>query len=229
MESNTSSPFLSLFLKNYEVLENDDEINNSSPQHRDFVRDQMMIQAPLYVPNAYELSMLNGTNWISDDVISWYLTLLKSNSPKNVGTTNTFFFSSLERDQPNFRDRWEGFHVSTLPSFEQFLIPIKSGSHWIMINLNFQAKEMWVYDPLGNEYPKECNLLNQYLTHYKIENLPERYIPTPKQTNGYDCGVFLMQTARSIFFNNGVFNFSQSDMPFLRKRIQAELESMRLF
>lgn len=53
----------------------------------------------------------------------------------------------------------------------------------------------------------------------------------PQQNNGYDCGVFACQFAECLSRADGgageeerdVFNFTQADMPFLRKRLVVDI------
>jgi sentrin-specific protease 1 len=42
---------------------------------------------------------------------------------------------------------------------------------------------------------------------------------TPQQENGYDCGVFTCQFLEALSRGEEVFNFSQRNMPYLRRRM----------
>jgi sentrin-specific protease 1 len=45
----------------------------------------------------------------------------------------------------------------------------------------------------------------------------------PQQENGYDCGVFTCQFLESLSRNVESFNFTQKDMPYLRRRMIWEI------
>ena len=50
---------------------------------------------------------------------------------------------------------------------------------------------------------------------------------TPRQTNGKDCGVFMTRTADYVA-RDAVLDFSQADMPYMRRRMVLELLSTSL-
>ena len=51
---------------------------------------------------------------------------------------------------------------------------------------------------------------------------------TPQQENGYDCGVFTCQFMEAISRGEENFNFSQQDMPYLRRRMIWEIGNAKL-
>jgi len=51
---------------------------------------------------------------------------------------------------------------------------------------------------------------------------------TPQQENGYDCGVFVCQFLESLSRGEEYFNFSQADMPYLRRRMIWEIGNATL-
>ena len=44
----------------------------------------------------------------------------------------------------------------------------------------------------------------------------------PKQTNGYDCGIFVCEYAEKLSRKEN-FNFTQKDTDFIRERIKTEI------
>jgi sentrin-specific protease 1 len=46
---------------------------------------------------------------------------------------------------------------------------------------------------------------------------------TPQQENGYDCGVFTCQFLASLAKGEEIFNFSQANMAYLRRRMVWEI------
>jgi sentrin-specific protease 1 len=51
---------------------------------------------------------------------------------------------------------------------------------------------------------------------------------TPQQENGFDCGVFTCQYMESLSRGEEFFNFSQKDMPYLRRRMIWEIAHAKL-
>lgn len=51
---------------------------------------------------------------------------------------------------------------------------------------------------------------------------------TPLQENGYDCGVFTCQFMESLSRGEDAFNFTQKDMPYLRRRMAWEIGHAQL-
>jgi sentrin-specific protease 1 len=51
---------------------------------------------------------------------------------------------------------------------------------------------------------------------------------TPQQENGYDCGVFTCQFLETLSRGEETFNFTQGDMPYLRRRMIWEIGNARL-
>ncbi|KAJ1434721.1 hypothetical protein B484DRAFT_303010, partial [Ochromonadaceae sp. CCMP2298] len=95
---------------------------------------------------------------------------------------------------------------------EKVVIPINhSNKHWVLVVVFPQRKEVWFYDSMsGVESKRYLGRISQFLEDLwkeKIQavamkeqglvfNLSEwkfEVADTPKQNNGYDCGVFLIR------------------------------------
>ena len=170
-----------------------------------------------------ELECLEGPFWINDSVINSYINLMKSRTSQNVGSTNSFFFTKLKKDGPVEASVWEGIKGMPINRYDIFLIPICTGSHWFLILVDFIHEELCVLDPLGAKHINEAMLINSFLAFQCIKQLPIVQTEVPQQMNGFDCGAFLLQNAHCLIFNDGIFNYSQTDMPRIRERIKQEL------
>jgi sentrin-specific protease 1 len=51
---------------------------------------------------------------------------------------------------------------------------------------------------------------------------------TPQQENGYDCGVFTCQFFERLSRGEEYFNFTQADMPYLRRLMIWEIGHAKL-
>ena len=91
----------------------------------------------------------------------------------------------------------------------QFPRPHKSG----------REGKIEVYDPRGNDQPNAIRKYQIFLgdpTWQASYPKSARRIPRQSQDNGVDCGVFVCLYA-SYLMNNQTFDFTQSDIPDMRK------------
>lgn len=62
----------------------------------------------------------------------------------------------------------------------------------------------------------------------KCLSLRTKFQDTPQQENGYDCGVFTCQFLQALSRGEEAFNFTQKDIPYLRRRMIWEVAHARL-
>lgn len=115
--------------------------------------------------------------------------------------------------------------------------PIHLGNHWCLVCVNFIEKSVTYYDSLGGTNPKCLNIIFDYLKQEHLNKKKEeldvsgwRLVEAtncPKQGNGYDCGVFTCINAEYLA-RGAKLDFTQDDMPKLRKRICYEILNNRL-
>ncbi|XP_018121144.1 sentrin-specific protease 5 isoform X2 [Xenopus laevis] len=155
-----------------------------------------------------DLATLDGQNWLNDQVINMYGELIMDAVPDKVD----FFKKSL------------------------LLIPIHLEVHWSLITVNIPQKIISFYDSQGIHF-KFCveNIRKYLLTEAREKNHPEFLQDwqtaitkcIPQQKNDSDCGVFVLQYCKCLALDQP-FQFSQEDMPRVRKRIYKELCERRL-
>ena len=92
--------------------------------------------------------------------------------------------------------------------------------HWILLILNMQTKEIMVYDPKDKENEITVGKYLQWLGASAWSAVyPKLQRPRiPRQSNGYDCGVFVCMYA-SYLMHKHDFDFTQRDMRDFRKWI----------
>ncbi|KNC24081.1 hypothetical protein FF38_07410, partial [Lucilia cuprina] len=110
------------------------------------------------------------------------------------------------------------------------LVPINKGnSHWILGCIDNKAKEICVYDSLSGYGKQEAPILLQYMQK-EAERLnikcPEyKLTPSkkcPRQSNGFDCGMFVC-TNSFMLSDDQELAFSQQDIPDMRIHIVSKL------
>ena len=152
---------------------------------------------------------------------------------------NSFFFTKLlENGSYNYRNvkRWskkvEGKDVFEL---DKILVPVNvSNMHWCCLCVHVQERVVQFYDSLGGSGLEYLEAMRGYLrdewsklgkpgTFDEAEwDLVPTTSNTPRQKNGYDCGVFTSTCAD--FLSLGVpLTYTQEDIGRCRRRIAMKI------
>ncbi|KAI0034931.1 hypothetical protein K488DRAFT_76942 [Vararia minispora EC-137] len=146
---------------------------------------------------------------------------------------NSFFWTKMVN---------EGYEKSRLnkwtKKFDIFakdvvLIPVNHhNTHWTGAAINFREKRIESYDSMGAKNKIVFEVLREYLDaeHRDKKKKPFDFtrwqdhapVTTPRQENGYDCGVFTCRFLEMLSRGQD-FNFSQRDIPYLRRRMIWEI------
>ncbi|XP_007517495.2 sentrin-specific protease 5 [Erinaceus europaeus] len=181
-----------------------------------------------------DLATLDGQNWLNDQVINMYGELIMDAVPDKVHFFNSFFHRQLVTKGYNGVKRW----TKKVDLFKKslLLIPIHLEVHWSLITVTLSNRIISFYDSQGIHF-KFCveNIRKYLLTEAREKNRPEflqgwQTAVTkciPQQKNDSDCGVFVLQYCKCLALDQP-FQFSQEDMPRVRKRIYKELCECRL-
>lgn len=170
-----------------------------------------------------DLMCLSDGEWLNDQVVNSYITLMASRSEKNIGFTNTFFMKKLERDGPESAACWQGVKGQPIYRYDMFLVPIQHGCHWILACFDFLSSQLLIFDGFHHQYENVAATLNSFLEYQGADGLSVSYPRCPSQLNGYDCGVFLLKFAECLFFDFDLNSFNQSHMSAMRRRVKREL------
>ncbi|KAF3126599.1 Smt3-specific protease [Orbilia oligospora] len=181
------------------------------------------------------LKTLNGSQWLNDEVINSYIHLVKErenqDGSRRMITMNSAFVSSFKESGYGRVARWAkkaGAAGEEILKLKGIIIPIHRNFHWTLAFVNVEKKRFEYYDSLAGNWDPISLLrswMKQEVGSKYIDGEWEDFYPgsqTPQQGNGYDCGVFLCKTAE-VIARGGVLNFSQKDIPVIRKMMQVEL------
>ncbi|XP_045143461.1 sentrin-specific protease 5 [Echinops telfairi] len=175
-----------------------------------------------------DLVTLDGQNWLNDQESP------NLRPPDGVHFFNSFFHRQLVTKGYNGVKRW----TKKVDLFKKslLLIPIHLEVHWSLITVTLSNRIISFYDSQGIHF-KFCveNIRKYLLTEAREKNRPEflqgwQTAVTkciPQQKNDSDCGVFVLQYCKCLALEQP-FQFSQEDMPRVRKRIYKELCECRL-
>jgi len=84
---------------------------------------------------------------------------------------------------------------------DEVFLPINTGdSHWYLLRLVIEDRLIEVYDSMGGTYQADLTIVQEALKRAAAQEGGDdvqeawqvQYADAPRQTNGYDCGVFLL-------------------------------------
>lgn len=188
-----------------------------------------------------DLNTLDGLNWLNDEVINFYMELLKQRSievdylPK-VHVMNTFFVGKLLQQGHAGVRRWT--RKIDVFSYDVIPVPVHVGNvHWCMSIIHIRDKTIKYYDSMGHENWAVIDALEQYLRDESMDKLKvaldtsdwtkECVRDCPKQHNGSDCGVFSCMFAEFVCRDSKI-SFDQQHMPYFRRKMVYEIMSGKL-
>ncbi|MCJ1441651.1 MAG: Smt3-specific protease [Stictis urceolatum] len=183
--------------------------------------------------------------WLNDDIIMAGLqqavgfALEKSGHRRNAipkyHSFNTFFYKNLSDKGPDGVARWAHrakFGGESLLSTDYVFIPVNPNNiHWTLLVVMPSRRKVEYFDSMHGSSTTPLNRIKQWL---KFE-LKDKFVEeewkfcegvSPTQTNGSDCGVFVITTAKMIMLGlDPEKSYGQRDMRVQRKRIACELIS----
>ncbi|XP_056132750.1 uncharacterized protein LOC130109800 [Lampris incognitus] len=175
-----------------------------------------------------DLSTLEEQNWLNDQIINMYGELIMATHQK-VHFFNSFFHKQLVAKGYDGVKRWT--KKVDLFSKQLLLVPIHLEIHWSLITVEIATKTISYYDSQGIVIRYNIDSIQKYLESEAREKKQTAYQKgwkmvsikgIPQQKNDSDCGVFVLEYCRRLSVKQPM-QFSQEDMPRIRKRIYKEL------
>lgn len=223
--------------------------------HGQVPHDQVLVDKFNQEIKVRDLSTLRATAWLNDEVINFYMNLIverskttaspassssSSSSPFSssagdlkLHAFNTFFYPKLVKGGYKEVRRWAKKAKVDIAACDLILVPVHLGVHWCMASINARERRFEYWDSLSGGAGEAFAALRAYyageapgvdITAW--EDLVPRH--APQQRNGFDCGVFACQTAESLSRACHP-EFSQDEMPELRKRMAASILDATLY
>ncbi|KAI9518498.1 hypothetical protein NQZ68_036380 [Dissostichus eleginoides] len=176
-----------------------------------------------------DLSTLADQNWLNDQVMNMYGELIMESAHHKVHFLNSFFHRQLMTKGYDGVKRWT--KQVDLFSKSLLLVPIHLEVHWCLVTADIAKKKICLYDSQGNALQKVARNILKYLMVEARERKQTDFESgwavsydeiIPQQTNENDCGVFVLEYSRRLALEKPQ-QFSQKDIPKIRKRIYKEL------
>ncbi|RKO83586.1 hypothetical protein BDK51DRAFT_23192, partial [Blyttiomyces helicus] len=188
-----------------------------------------------------DVQTLKPRQWLNDEIINMYCQMVMKRCKSNperypaVHCFNTFFYKFMCDTGYNAVRKWT--KKIDIFALDAVIIPVHLGMHWCCAIINIAKKRFEYYDSMHGG-PGSClQTLRKYLT---AEHLDKKRSPIdlsswtdysprdiPAQENGFDCGVFTCMWMEYAS-RREPFDFSQTNMPYLRQRIVAEILQSQL-
>ncbi|XP_068262754.1 sentrin-specific protease 2-like [Nyctibius grandis] len=184
---------------------------------------------------------LREFQWLDDEVINFYMNLVKERSKKEgyptVHVFSTFFYPKLLSGGYNAVKRWT--RGMDLFSCDIILVPVHLREHWTLVAIDTREKSVKYYDSLGRNGDWICEIFFRYLqeesckkrkvaltvSEWTLQSMEPDDIP--QQYNASDCGVFMCKYAEYISQDKPL-TFNQLHMPFFRRRMVWEIIHQQL-
>ncbi|XP_064458246.1 sentrin-specific protease 1-like [Ornithodoros turicata] len=201
-----------------------------------FPADEVLVTAFGLTIRRCDMETLSGLNWLNDEVINFYMNLLMQRSQENpklakVYAFNTFFYPRLAAGSHKSVQRWT--RKVDIFSYDILLVPLHFHAHWCLSSVDLRKGHIAYYDSMGGS--SDMDVLETIREYLQEESMEKRKFELdtsqwtmvvmrdiPLQKNGSDCGMFVCQYAECISRGASI-NFSQQDMPYLRRRMVYEI------
>uniref|UniRef100_A0A3B4ZIE6 Sentrin-specific protease 2-like n=1 Tax=Stegastes partitus TaxID=144197 RepID=A0A3B4ZIE6_9TELE len=181
-----------------------------------------------------DLGTLEEQNWLNDQIINMYGELIMEATEHKVHFFNSFFHKQLVAKGYDGVKRW----TKKVDLFSKWLllIPIHLEIHWSLVTVTMATKTISYYDSQGIHHSVCHQNIMKYLQSEAREKKQTAFQKgwkitiikgIPQQKNDSDCGVFVLEYCRRLSVKQPL-QFSQEDMPRIRKRIYKELCDCRL-
>ena len=189
-----------------------------------------------------QIPNLRNTQWLNDETINTYIQLLQSHADNRCGSHRIHFFTSFFYTKlalsPDFSysnvKNWKSIRNIDIFQLDKLVFPIHyETNHWILVLIELGQNKIHVYDSYHGAHTEIFQEFRNYLQlHHMHTKQGQQFRITdwtnidhsdiPKQTNGYDCGVFTLQYAHCIA-NDQHITCDQQETSLLRQRISNEI------
>ena len=196
---------------------------------------QVLVDVSRQTVTRGDLETLLGLNWLNDAIMNVYLNLIVNRSKEKPDVPKVYAFSTffltrfIEMGYGSVR-RWT--RRDDIFAHDILLVPVHLGMHWCMAIIDLRRKQIKYMDSMGGRNDECLATLLEYLSQEMLDkrkcqlNTDEWNLTNirnlPQQQNGSDCGMFALKYA-DYGAQDAEINFSQSDMPYFRRRMMFEI------
>ncbi|KAI5858278.1 cysteine proteinase [Durotheca rogersii] len=178
--------------------------------------------------NAIQASLVHLATYVNDAAG----VLPKRTTPKCVALSSQYWSNYCSDPRNNLYPRglarnW-GMTPANFLDIDTVLLPVNEHSHWTVIVIRPTRRTVAYVDSFHGSETRHLQLAHAWMERflqnkYNASEWSTTHYTVPSQTNGYDCGMFVI--TNSIYLSLGIdpSDYSQSDLPLQRRRIAAML------
>lgn len=199
--------------------------------------------------SVYDLRTLRDGQWLNDNVIDFYLSMVSERSKESNGQLptcfafSTHFFSTLQTRGYSGVARWAKRKGIDVTKQDFIFVPInRHNTHWCLAVINNRDMRFEFYDSMNGAGTAALDLLCDYMYQQTASTYPDsnqeemgydKYeicstLECPQQQNSFDCGVFVSKMVDVLSRDRDIMSFSQKDMPNIRRRMAFEITEKQL-
>ena len=185
---------------------------------------------------AKNLLSLFDENWLNDEVIDYMGAILQTQN-ENAMVFSSYFFTRLLTKEKYDYNQVKKWWLKVSPAVRHLYIPINvDNNHWIFLRLDFVSKiiQLWnsmdestttpnqTYLSAAEKYVKDVFLQISNMPNMEVQNkmwggewtFVDESVNSPKQTNGYDCGPFIILSMTIMIQGSNLTasSYSQEDL-----------------
>ena len=192
------------------------------------------------------LTVVPKSEWLNDEIVNGFLLHLANHINGKAGITNpktqtpkchaftSFFWKPLSTKGAAGTERWMkrvGVRPDNFLSIDTILIPICEHSHWTLVVVRPTRGVVAHMDSLGNRGSGRREVTDTVMRWVR-DLLKDKYVASawrvqhynsPRQTNGWDCGVHTVTNAMFMSLGLDPSFYGSKEMPLQRDRIAAML------
>ncbi|KAK6200794.1 hypothetical protein LQW54_009527 [Pestalotiopsis sp. IQ-011] len=154
---------------------------------------------------------------------------LKKDTPKCVGLNSFFWPAIVSKTVPQKKrmlKRLWGLTPENFLDVESIIIPINANAHWTFLLIRPQRREIAYVDSFHSTGEDRIEGGLEFVSIflgplYKAEEWSRVSFEVPLQTNGYDCGMFVITNSLLLALGLDPSGYKQSDMDHQRRIIAA--------
>ncbi|KAG8294221.1 SUMO1 sentrin specific peptidase 8 [Homalodisca vitripennis] len=146
-------------------------------------------------------SELLGPNWICDETINKYISLINEEILRNEQTTvlNPLIIQAVKQVD-EYKEYLDPFNIKRynflfMPINDSRQMLAGGGSHWSLLIYNKLRKTFFHYDSMNNKNQADAEIVASKILKYitgSSENLAVEKVKGPQQNNAIDCGIFML-------------------------------------
>ncbi|KAL1903679.1 hypothetical protein Sste5346_000308 [Sporothrix stenoceras] len=190
-------------------------------------------------------TVVSKSEWLNDEIVNGFLLHLANYINGKAGITNpktqtpkchaftSFFWKPLSTKGAAGTERWMkrvGVTKDNFLKIETILIPICESSHWTLVVVRPGRATITHMDSLGNKGAGRRAVTDTVMRWVKdllkdkfSDKWRVQHYDSPRQTNGWDCGVHTITNALFLSLGLDPSFYKAVEMPLQRDRIAATL------